>query len=349
MIRAILTMMKLRIVDELATRLRAVGRPFAAAAAAAAAAGDRAVAAKSKTQQRPPKTQPPKKKKAAQQQRRQAAPRVPVVLPAGLPKTDAVYLRDTHRFTLARARVLAVSAGPSPGQATVVLDATIFHPQGGGQPADLGSIKFADWEFAVEMVTVDRADGVVPHVGALEGNPAARVPIGSEVSLAIDEAHRLTCAGMHSGGLLLDVAMLAAGMGHLKPGKGFHFNPAGCYVEYIGAVPADERAPLVERLNAALADLVAADIRTKVVTLDLATDEGAGALSGLLVHPPADAASADPSAGEQRVVLVGGEKGCGCGGTHVVSTAELIGVHVTKCKVKKGMTKLSYYVGAKRE
>jgi alanyl-tRNA synthetase len=65
-----------------------------------------------------------------------------------------------------------------------------FAPQGGGQPADLGSIKFADWEFAVEMVTVDRADGVVHHVGALEGNPAARVPIGSEVSLAIDEAHR---------------------------------------------------------------------------------------------------------------------------------------------------------------
>ena len=339
----------MRHVCELSTRLRVAGRPFAAAAAAAAV--DRAIAAKPAKQQRPQQKQQPKRKKQQQQKQKNAVPQqqVPVVLPNALPKTDAVYLRDTHQFTLAHARVLGVSAGPAPGKATVVLDATIFHPQGGGQPTDLGTIKFDGFEFAVDMVTMDRADGVIHHVGALEGNPAARIPIGSEVSLAIDEAHRLTCAGMHSGGHLLDVAMCAAGMGHLKPGKGFHFNPAGCYVEYIGAVAADERAPLVERLNAALADLVAADIRTKVVTLDLGTDEGAGALRSLLVHPAAEAKAADPSAGEQRVVLVGGEKGCGCGGTHVASTAELKGVHVTKCKVKKGNTKLSYYVGEKRE
>jgi hypothetical protein len=43
----------------------------------------------------------------------------------------------------------------------VVLDATIFHPQGGGQPADTGVISAAAWRFLVEDVRVK--DGVVSN------------------------------------------------------------------------------------------------------------------------------------------------------------------------------------------
>jgi Ser-tRNA(Ala) deacylase AlaX len=41
----------------------------------------------------------------------------------------------------------------------VVLDATVFHPQGGGQPADTGSISAAGARFLVEDVRAK--DGVV--------------------------------------------------------------------------------------------------------------------------------------------------------------------------------------------
>ena len=340
---------------ELRSRARAASRPFfTAVASRAAQAAPTPTNAKAKQQQqkqgkKKQQQQQQKKKKQTPPAKKPAPELVAVVLPADLPATTPLYLDDTHIFTHESARVLGVSAGPTVGKTTVVLDATIFHPQGGGQPTDLGVMRCAasGAEFNVEMVTVDRAIGIVHHVGTFA--TPAQLEVGAAVALTIEEAQRRQCAVMHSGGHLLDTAMVECGMGHLEPGKGYHFNPSGCYVEYIGLVAAEERADLIAKLNVSLAALVAADIATSITTLDLSTADGAGALCGLMVHPPAEAPAATPGAAPLRVVCVGGERGCGCGGTHVKSTAELVGVHVTKCKVKKGRTKLSYYVGEKRE
>jgi len=46
----------------------------------------------------------------------------------------------------------------------------------------------------------------------------------------------------------------------------------------------------------------------------------------------------------RRVVIVGGDKGCPCGGTHVKNTNEIKKMTVRKLKVKKGRTKISYDV-----
>ena len=64
---------------------------------------------------------------------------------AELPPTNQLFLEDTA-LCRCEATVLAASA------AEVVLDASCFHPQGGGQPSDLGTIEVDGKFFDVSMV-----------------------------------------------------------------------------------------------------------------------------------------------------------------------------------------------------
>ena len=132
-----------------------------------------------------------------------------------LPPTERLYLLDTYHVSLPKgARVLAVLEEPdakAPEQkprTAVVLDRTIFHPQGGGQPADQGRITLllrrrgregdgkgdadgegdggASVEFAVESVRDDGA-GVLKHYGAYVGDVVAGAGFeaGDEVALQV--------------------------------------------------------------------------------------------------------------------------------------------------------------------
>jgi Ser-tRNA(Ala) deacylase AlaX len=98
----------------------------------------------------------------------------------------------------------------------------------------------------------------------------------------------------------------------------------------------------VQALNGEMARLVAGDEVTRVLGVG-AGDHGALEEAGV---PPAEVAAAGYAAHDTvRVVCVGAaSNGCMCGGTHVPSTAVLGAVTVTKVKVKKGTTKISYQV-----
>jgi len=56
----------------------------------------------------------------------------------GYPETVREYFEDSYRFTSKGNKVIAVVEAPDAkdGQMAVVLDKTICHPQGGGQPDD---------------------------------------------------------------------------------------------------------------------------------------------------------------------------------------------------------------------
>jgi Ser-tRNA(Ala) deacylase AlaX len=157
------------------------------------------------------------------------------------------------------------------------------------------------------------------------------------VTMNVNLDNRRACARSHSAGHLLDQAMKRAGK-NMKGLKGYHFL-AGSYVEFEGKIPAEDRAPLLEQLQKHMDELVMEDLLTNIkwVTTKEELDEaclpgaGCGAESRL-------------SFGPVRVVQVGGKEGCPCGGTHVVRSSEVGKVTVTKIKVKKGVTKISYQV-----
>jgi Ser-tRNA(Ala) deacylase AlaX len=61
------------------------------------------------------------------------------------------------------------SAGGKPDESThiLVLDRTIFHPQGGGQPSDRGHVVDETNNFQVLAVSARKEDGVIEHRGQL--------------------------------------------------------------------------------------------------------------------------------------------------------------------------------------
>ena len=126
-----------------------------------------------------------------------------------LPATVALYQTDTRLLT-SNATVLAVEPLDGGQGWAVVLDQTIFHPQGGGQPADVGTLEGETGApFAVSMVKKGPT-GVVRHEGASATAPAFAA--GSRVRCAVSEPPRLLNARVHSAGHLIDVAMTNCGM-----------------------------------------------------------------------------------------------------------------------------------------
>jgi Ser-tRNA(Ala) deacylase AlaX len=267
-----------------------------------------------------------------------AAAPAPAPAPAAsgedLPATTALYQTDTYLFTC-EASVLAVEELEGGKGWAVVLDETCFHPQGGGQPADAGSVESTEGgaPFAVAMVRKGPT-GVVRHEGPA-GPPSFGV--GAKVRCKVDEPARMLNSRVHTAGHLIDVAMTENGMAEkLRPTKGYHFLP-GAYVEYDGKLEAKERDALVPKLQASMDSLVQRAIGTVVQSV-----EG----QKLDTACPPNALPADRSlwgTGWVRVVRVGG-LGCPCGGTHVANTSELKAVKVEAIKSKGKVTRVSYTV-----
>ena len=83
--------------------------------------------------------------------------------------TDRVYARDPDSAYLTTVDASVVDTDPE--QSTVVLDATVFYPTGGGQPHDLGTLRWDGGSARVVDVrsagasVVHRLDGGVPGPG----------------------------------------------------------------------------------------------------------------------------------------------------------------------------------------
>ena len=268
-----------------------------------------------------------------------------------------MYEEDARALELENVEIRA-SAEPGLGDEVLVLDKTIFHPQGGGQPADRGFIasRDADYEpiaFEVHSVKngVISASGrcfpVVLHYGRYvkrseaellpesirsldNGKPviedsvdslqASRFARGHSCRCLVNGVWRRNSARLHSAGHLLDEAMKQIGK-ELPAGKGHHF-PDGPFVEYIGNIPAEEREDVTKQLQIKADELISRKIPTKTEYEKPSCEEDV-----------------------MRKVYVGSdEQGCPCGGTHVKHTGEIGQIQVTKLKVKKGNTKVSYHI-----
>lgn len=77
------------------------------------------------------------------------------------------------------------------------LDQTLFHPQGGGQPSDVGTIAGV----AVTKVTLAPEDR--EEINHYLPNPSEHFKVGDEVKLVVDKDKRLEFAALHTGGHVL--------------------------------------------------------------------------------------------------------------------------------------------------
>ena len=214
------------------------------------------------------------------------------------------------------------------GKTIVLLEKTIFYPQGGGQPFDQGYMRSASAVFKVEEVRF--LDGQVRHIGIFEQGTFSS---GEIVQCEVDAERRLLHARLHSAGHVVDLALLAFPHINWKPGKGYHF-PQGPYVEYIGEIgeAGDMEAfkkSLEEKANEIVRNGDAVSIRF-MPKEDMHT----------VCHNVPDYL---PEGKLARVVIYGAE-GISCGGTHV-SNLSLIGpITIRKIKKEKDAIRVSYSV-----
>jgi len=234
--------------------------------------------------------------------------------------TKLNYLDDTYLF---ESRAIFIEVKENEKGKAVILDETIFYPQGGGQPADKGEIISGDNIFVVNDVRIDET-GTVWHFGEFKNGEFKQ---GDKMILKIDKDRRVLNAKLHSAGHLLDCAVSKMGIENLKPIKGFHF-PDGPYVEYDGII--ENPAEIISVLQKNIDELIAQNfqIERKDLSSEEAQAKGVWAPIGKLA----------------RVVNFAGFPICGCGGTHVNNASEIGKITIRKIKSNQGKTKIAYSV-----
>ncbi|WP_413249455.1 hypothetical protein [Sinomonas flava] len=228
------------------------------------------------------------------------------------PSTRTDEARQTHAYfddtylTEADATVIASGTGEDGPWAAV--SPNVFHPKGGGQPSDEGTLDGAP-------VTPARDEaGLVVLLGAPSGLEA-----GASVACRVDAGLRRRHAALHTAGHVL---------GHLGEARGWthsghsHF-PGQARLDFDPTGHEDELA------TAELRDAVRAELQAQ---MDEVVARGA-------------AVSASVDAAGHRTVTIEGVNAEPCGGTHVRTLADLAGVRILEVKVKRGAIKVRYEAG----
>jgi misacylated tRNA(Ala) deacylase len=198
----------------------------------------------------------------------------------------------------------------------VVLDRTIFYPQGGGQPGDRGELLLEDGSRLIIVDTVYGADRTsIVHVLA-EGTPQPAP--GAKLIARIDWGLRFKRMRAHTAlHLLTAVLPFPVTGGAVGEGEG--------RLDFDSGEAQLDKAEIGERLNALIG-------RNANVRYRWISDEELAANPGLVktmsVKPPT-------GTGRVRLVEIEGIDLQPCGGTHVSQTGEIGAAAVTQIE-KKG-------------
>lgn len=133
-------------------------------------------------------------------------------------KTKQIYYEDSYKKELP-CKVLSVE--PKGNLLNVVLDHTIFYPEGGGQPSDKGQLGEAKVKY------VRLSDGEIIH--QVEGELKA----GENIKAVLDWNWRHKYMKIHTAGHLLHDVLMTMFKG-LTPTRGSHGKKA--FLEYQGEI-----------------------------------------------------------------------------------------------------------------
>jgi len=230
---------------------------------------------------------------------------------AGQPKTDLLYLREMYTRQI-EARVIKV-VPEKRTHAYLILDQTIFHPKGGGQPSDRGLIQSPEY-----VMTVKKAihyKGVVIHWGKLDRGSA----IEGQASCVLDWSYRHLIMRRHTAAHLLDHCLGFAVGSRVQTTDSWLDEP--CYVGYAGAVPSNESL----RQTGALANRMIAHGATVSITF-LSAEEAKESLQNAPNYERL------PELSQVRTVTIEGCQPIPCGGTHVSNLRDIGALSVQRAE-----------------
>ena len=230
--------------------------------------------------------------------------------------TERIFLADSHCFTC-EARVLSCEA-QADGTFSAVFDRTVFFPNKGGQPCDIGTAGTA------RVTDCNEKDGELVHT--LD----SALTVGETVTLSIDRERRLDIMRQHTGEHLLSWTMWEL---YGAVNVGFH-----CALDYA-TLDADK--PLdAEQIRAmeAMANAVVMDNRP--VTAKIYETEAE--LEGVKLRKHTEGLEAPI-----RVVTVENADSCTCCAPHVKFTGEIGLIKIIQFASYKGGTRVTFLCGGR--
>lgn len=225
--------------------------------------------------------------------------------------TEKIFYRDAYTQT---ASVAVVATGTDDKGDYAVLDRSCFYPEGGGQPADTGTIG------DVEVTDVQTVDGEVRHYTTHR--------LGKENYMAaIDWNRRFDHMQQHTGQHLLSAAFEDEfGMAT----KSFHLGAERVTIDLdVRSIQPDQLQRVEQQVNNY--------IRRRIpVDTEWVTHEQAAGMK-LRKKPAVE--------GDIRLVKIGDIDLNACGGTHIANSAELGLVKIIRTEKSKSATRVYFLCG----
>jgi len=235
--------------------------------------------------------------------------------------TKLLYLHDSYQKTTT-AKVTKVEQ--SSQQTIVYVDQTLFYPQGGGQPSDIGDIIGANGTLKVSFVSYN--GGNLQHKGKLVGH----LQIGEVVTLNLDWEHRYQHMQWHTAGHILDQAVKNVFPG-IHGTNGEHGISKKMHVEFDQPIPLGN----LPAIQAQIESIVAANLP---ISLEMVTKDE---IIKRQIYAPFDLPANKPL----RIVTIGKYPSMPDGGTQLQATSESQPITITTTKAKNGHSSLYYEVG----
>lgn len=241
-------------------------------------------------------------------------------------RTETLFY-DRPELDSCEAAVLATL--PPSGEADglgLVLDRSVFYPEGGGQPCDLGTIS------GLPLARVGyEGDDIVHRLVAGAAFPSGGLPApGDRVACALDAARRADHSEQHTAQHLLSATALRL-LG--APTRSFHLGEAYSSIDLD--LPTLDRDD-ADRLEGAVIEAIR---------------EGYSIITHIC--PPEDPSSFPlrrrPPEGEAvlRILEIDGLDYTPCAGTHLRSTAAIGAFRILRAERYKGMVRLYFLAGGR--
>jgi len=191
-------------------------------------------------------------------------------------------------------------------QAEIVLDATPFYGESGGQTGDTGYLEGADFNFIVED-TKKPVENFIVHKGSVK---SGEIKIGATANLVVDLERRRAIAANHSGTHILQAALKAVLGDHVKQ-SGSLVNAEHLRFDFTHFSKISDEE--IQRIETIANDMIRKNllVQTEVCSLEDALKTGATAVFD------------EKYGATVRIVKMGDMSMELCGGTHVDRTGDI--------------------------
>ena len=229
--------------------------------------------------------------------------------------TIRIFDNDAYKQSLT-AKVLSCEKAERDGTDVyqVVLDQTVFFPEGGGQSPDKGTIN------GNEVIDVQIKNDVITHTMTVP------VEVGTEVLEELNWEHRFSNMQQHSG------EHIFSGLVHEQYGYnnvGFHLSDQIVTMDFSGPLTEEQ----VQNLEMQVNDCIAKNMSVEVTYPSDAELEKLEYRSKIEID------------GQVRIITIPGYDVCACCGTHVARTGEIGIFKVVGTQNYKGGIRISLLCG----